>query len=179
MKERHQNVLDLIIKVEDPIEKGRLLKSLQKDEIRIVDISKVTGYTTSHISNLIRLCRLPDMVLDGYYGGTIKYTHLVQLSRLKDTESMVEIYEKILKDEINTSTLDELIRQKLHHVSTKGEKVSKETVISIEEDFKKISPDFNIKIIQTKVSAKLIASLKGNNEKTTQALEKLAKILRD
>ena len=93
----------------DPLEKGRLLTSLRKvHDMKLKDISSYLDYTQAHVSNLMRLTKLPELISDGYYGGLLKYTHLLLLSRLNDQGEMVELYEKILQDSLSTPQLDEL-----------------------------------------------------------------------
>lgn len=180
MNVRFTSLVELILKTDDPIEKGRFLKKLREESnLRITEIASLTDYTPSHVTNLVRLCKLPDLILDGYYAGDIKYTHLLLLSRLPDENSMKRVYEKILSENITTAELQDIVRYEIHGIATEGEKVQQEVVNNISNSFKQIDQDISVNVIQTKVQATIIMKVKGNNKKTSSTLMKIAKRIKD
>ena len=177
MKPEVQTLLDSTKIQKDPIEKGRLLYSLHKDhEVKIKDLARYLDYTQAHICNLIRLVRLPDMILDGYYGGLLKYTHLLLLSRLKDQKEMIELYETILRKSLPTSQLEDLVRERLYNISARGDKIDRSTKNKLEQLFSALGHDIKVKVIQTRVRSKLTIEMAGNAETTSGTLKKIANL---
>ncbi len=174
MKPDVENIYQNIRTESDPIEKSKLLTILHSDkEITITSIAQELGYTIAHVSNLLRLSRLPDLILDGYYSGLVQYTHLLLLSRLKSQKDMIEAYELTLQQSFTTAMLEDYIREKLHNIETFPDKVDSQTKDAIRNFFSTLDPSAKIKLVQTRLRTKITITYEGNTKKTTSILEKL------
>jgi len=116
---------------------------------------------------------LPDIVIEGYLSKTISITHLIILSRIKNENTLIHIYEKILTNDLSTMQTEDLVRQHIYKIDPKGEKLSTEVRQNIIDLFKKVDPYLEIEFIQTRVRAKIIIQVRGNLDKTTQVLKKI------
>lgn len=172
-----QEITDHInqIKLEkDPISKARLINFLNKEkDLRIIEIAKLLDHTPSYVCNILRLLRLPDIVLDSYYSKNLSLTHLMIISRLKSQEAIIAAFEKILAGSLTAAATTDLITEILTGVEAGGSKIENELVKKIKNKFKEVDFEAKIEVIQTRVQAKINISLKGNREKTSQFLKKI------
>lgn len=156
--------------------KAKLLGFLKKDkQIPLVEISQKVNLKPSYISHILRLNKLPELIIDGYYSKLISISHLFLIARLKSDDSMVELYEKILRDNLTTFQTEELVRENLYAVKTEGEYLSKEEIQNFMEKFKKDSR-VKIKIIQTRIKGKFILEVFGNLKETSSFLREIIKL---
>jgi len=81
----------------DIFQKSRLIEYVIKEKnLRVIDLSNKIGYKSSYICHLLRLKKIPEVVVDVYYSKSISSSHIFILSRLNDKKQMIELYEKIL-----------------------------------------------------------------------------------
>ncbi len=173
-----QNDFDISIseirRTNDIFEKAKRLNSLiRNNNIRLVDLSKKIGMKPSYICHYLRLNRLPEIVVDGYYSSLISQSHLFIISRLKDKSAIVQAYEKVLSDNLTVAQTDELIRQLLHGIKTEGEYLSAEEKEKLPEILRKNKDPISAKIIQTRIKGKFIFEVKGSPQTTSTVLKKL------
>ncbi|KXK12304.1 MAG: Nucleoid occlusion protein [Microgenomates bacterium OLB23] len=130
----------------DPIKKAHALKELHDThDIAYSYIAKELEVSPAYVSSYIRLLRLPELVLDGYYTNTISLTHLFILARVKDKEQIVTLYENILTHGMSALELDEAVRNILHGTVSEGEPVHSSAIRAIEQKIKHINPHANVK----------------------------------
>lgn len=156
----------------DFFERARILKSLTREQrIPLKTVSRDLGLKPSYLCHILRLNKLPDLVIDGFYSGTVSISHLFVLSRLKSDEDMIEVYEKILTENLTVLRTDEAVRGKLYKVTHEGEYLTENE----KREFQEILSGKNVtaKIIQTRVKAKLLFEVKGSLKKTSTALRHL------
>ena len=174
----NEEIKDLVLKIQtekDPISKAKLINFLNKEkQVRIKDIARLLEVSSSYICNLLRLLKLPDSVVDGYYSKNLSLTHLMTISRLHTQEDILSVYEKILQAGLTVGAVQELVTQALSGIDHAGEKIKKEISDKIKNRFKSITQEIKVEVIQTRVQAKVRLTLKGNRQKTTKFLEELA-----
>jgi len=159
----------------DPIKKANLLKSLHEDyDITYNVIASELEMSPAYISNYLRLLRLPALVLDGYYTGTISLTHLFILARIKDQDRIISLYEEILTKGLSALDLEELVRNILFATVSKGDPIGTEVRKAIERKFKTIDSEVDVKVIQTRIKSKVVLEVKGNRLRTNEFLRKLS-----
>lgn len=141
--------------------------------IRIVEVARELGKTPSYICHLLRLADLPDSIVDGYYNKLISLSHLFILSRIKDKKKLLEIYEQILTGNYTVARTDELVREILFDIKSKGQRLSKVELQGFIDGIKKHNNDLDIKIVQTRIKGKAVLEIKGNLEETTALLKRL------
>lgn len=159
----------------DPIVKAKKLKVLHDDHnIAYGFIAKELEVSPAYISNYLRLLRLPELVLDGYYTGIISLTHLFILGRIKDADRIIELYERILSEEMSALDLDEAVRNMLFATVSDGDPIGNKIKAAIQRKFQTLNPAVEVKIIQTRVKSKVVMELKGNRTATNEFLRKLS-----
>ena len=164
----------------DPFEKAKLLSQAKKNGISLSKIAKELKVNLSYLSHILRLLKLPDMLVDGYYAESISLSHLFIISRLKNYEEMIKVYEKVLKENLSVQQTEEEVRYILHKVKDVDERYfSKESIEEIKNSFKKFLPEgVKIKIIQTRVKVKIIIEGKGNLRATGKVLKAVVNLLK-
>lgn len=95
MKEDVTEVIERIKLTNDIFEKGRLLKFLMKEkDFRMKDIAELLEIKPSYISHYLRLNKLPEIIIDGYYSNQVSASHLFIIARLHDYVTMMTVYEQ-------------------------------------------------------------------------------------
>ncbi|MCS6956603.1 MAG: hypothetical protein NZM02_02025 [Patescibacteria group bacterium] len=169
-----EDIFKKIKSSDDIFEKARLIRDLIRNkDIQIKKIAENLGVSSSYVCHLERILNLPEMIVDGYYSKLITISHLFLISRVKDKEKLIKIYEKILAEGLTISQTDDLIREELYQVSDRGDYLKLEEKNKLVEKFNKKFKDVLIKIIQTKKGAKIIFEIKGNLEKTSRLIKKI------
>ena len=163
----------------DIFQKYRLIEYLMKEKnLRITDVSNKIGYKPSYICHLIRLKKVPDVVVDGYYSKSISSSHIYVLSRLNDTKQMIGLYEKILGENYTVRQTESAVREYLYQVKSIGKYINKENTEKVIQIIKQEYPELIVQIIQTRIKGKVIFEVKGSLEKSSKilklVLEKLA-----
>jgi len=162
----------------DIFQKSRLLEYLIREKnLRVIDLAEKTGYKSSYICHLLRLKKIPEVVVDGYYSKSISSSHIFILSRLNDKKQMIELYEKILGENYTVKQTESEVRNYLYQVKSIGKYISKEEFEKFKNKIKERYPDIDIEIIQTRIKGKIILEIKGDLEKSSrnikQVIEKL------
>lgn len=158
----------------DVLNKGKLLNHLHKNkQIPIKDMAKKLEMTSAYICHLIRLNSLPVIVIDGYYGGLISISHLFVISRIKDRDKIIEIYEEILKNNLTVAKTEELVREALYGLKTEGSYIPKEEKALLIEKIRRDMDNILINVVQTRIKSKLVVEIKGSLSRTTPILRRL------
>ena len=161
----------LIKQEEDIIQKVKKLSELVKlDEVKLKDVAAKLGVQSSYVCHLLRLTRIPDAVIDGYYSNNISLSHLFIISRLKDPAVIINVYEKVLSDTLSVKKTEELVRNILYGVKTQGEYLSQEEKEIFKEKIKTLKKNINLDIIQTRIKSKIVLEFKGDLENTSKLL---------
>lgn len=159
---------------EDIFAKAKLFHHLIHEKgTRIVDLSKKFGIKPSYICHILRLNRLPEIIVDGYYSKLISLSHLFIISRLKDKKKLLEVYEQVLAKDFTVQETEEAIREILHQVKTEGSYLTKEEKETLVHNIGKDNQSVKAKIIQTRIKGKIIVEIKGSLAKTTAFIKKI------
>src|SRR3989338_9433451 len=96
-----ESVIEQVKKEKDIITKAKLLRFLTVDkELRIKDVSKMIEMKESYVCHILRLNKLDDMIVDGYYSKLISISHLFIISRLRTKDEIRLAYEKVISDNL-------------------------------------------------------------------------------
>ncbi len=165
--------------LKDPFEKSRLVWKAQERGISSKDIAKALKVNPSYLSHLKRLSKLPEMLIDGFYAGSISLSHLFVISRLREDAEMIRLYEKVLKNNLSVQETEVEVRRMLHKVQdSEGKYFPKAKMERIKKLFQELLPaGVDVKIIQTRVKVKVVLEGKGNLRATGKVLEKLFNLL--
>lgn len=160
----------------DIFRKADIVLSLKKEKgLRIVELAKNLKVTPSYICHLIRLKKIPDVVVDGYYSNMVSSSHLFIISRLKEAKEIIDLYEKILTEDLTVKQTEEEVRKMLHQTESKGRYLSEEDKSELSEKIKAKFPELETQIIQTRIKGKVIFEIKGSLEKTTKVIKELGR----
>ena len=155
--------------------KAQLIREAKEGyDIPVTLIAQKLHCSAASVCHLERLLRLPDTVIDGYYAQLLSQTHLFIISRLDNPVAITEAYERILTDNLTTAQTEELVRTKKFGIDTAGNRVDDTTTSQIKKQFRDLNRDTSVKVVQSRVKAKIIVEVKGDLNKTTEFLEKLA-----
>ena len=166
--------IDKIKKESDIFFKAKLIASFLKEKnFRIIDLAKELQLTSSYICHLLRLNKLPEIIVDSYYSKSINISHLFILSRINNQEKMLDAFEEILKQSLTVIATEELVREYLYGIKTKGSHLRQKTKEEMIKKFSEKYPDAKIKITQTRVMGKIIIEIKGDLTKTSKAISEI------
>lgn len=168
------DIVENIKKETDVFSKAKLIKHLlEKENYRVVDLAKKLSITPSYLCHLNRLNRLPDIIIDGYYSKLIKLSHLFIISRVKDENKLIQIYEKVLSENLTIKQTEDQIREIIYEVSNKGDFISKKTKDDLINKVQKKYPDANFQMSQTRTKSKILIEIKGSLDKTSRAAKQI------
>lgn len=173
MQEDALRVIDQIKKETDHLSKGKLIYHLVKQKkIKVIDVARALQMKPAYVCHFMRLIKISEVILDGYYSKLVTISHLFVLSLLKSQEDMLDVYEKVLSNNLTVKQTEELVREKLHGVSSDGEYIKKEEVDKSIENMKRLF-QAKTKIIQTRVKTKIIIEWEGSRKERQQKVSSL------
>lgn len=165
-------ILKQIKEDRDIFQKSRLLEYLIREKnLRVIDLANKIGYKSSYICHLLRLKKIPEVVVDGYYSKSISSSHIFILSRLNEKKQMIDLYEKILGDNLTVKQTESAVRNYLYQVKSIGKYINKETQEKLTRKIKEKYPELDIEIIQTRIRGKVIFEVKGDLEKSSKMIQ--------
>lgn len=167
----------------NPIERALAYKRLI-DEFGLGtnEVAKRVGKSAPTVSNTIRLLSLPDAIKDALVAGVITEGHVRPLISLGDPKLMLEVFKKILKDNLTVRQTEDLSRKIKGDVQQKEPKNEVSQLYVPEQDAmaeelkKKYSFD-DVAIYQSSKLARITIVVKGDVETTTKKMKELHKIL--
>jgi DNA-binding MarR family transcriptional regulator len=160
----------------DPMSQAQLIAELLRETpLRNTDLAKELEIKPSYLSHLVRVMKLPDMVIDGYWNKQLTFTHLILISRLKKQEDIIVLYEEILQKGLNVSATERRIREILYLIDSTGKYTSKDRLNAIKSRIESsLDSDARVSIIQTRIKAKIIIEVAGNLVKTSEFIDVFA-----
>ncbi len=73
------------------------------------DLSKKIGKSRSHVTNMLGLLKLPNIVQDMILKGSLTMGHARVLSKLENLQQIIDLANKVVKDEISVRELEKLV----------------------------------------------------------------------
>lgn len=174
-----QHAYERIRNSSDPFEKAKLFKFLKEMDVRLTDISKELKMKPAYISHFLRLNKLPDIIIDGYYARLVTASHLFIIARLKDVKSMVAVYEKVLAESLTSTQTEVVVREELYQTKTEGERMKRDDVDRMERLLQRILGEIKVDLVQTRIHSKFTITAKGSLADTTEVIKKLYHLLKD
>ncbi len=159
----------------NPLNQARLI--LQLRELHLVSnvrLASLLGVKPSHLSHLVRILRLPEIVLDGYASKMLSLTHLIIMSRVSDPDKLVSLYEEILARNLTIAQTEHRVREILYQVDSLGQYLGTDKLRMYEERLISALGAGKVKIVQTRIKCSITIELKGNLDLTSQYLEDIA-----
>lgn len=179
MQEELEKLIETTRLEKDPISQAKFIHYLVRDKgVRVKDLSKSLSMKESYLCHLLRLVKLPEIVLDGYYSHLISLSHLFIISRLKKEEDMVSLYEKILSQDLSASRAEFEVRKVLYGVKSDGSYVPEnevsEYILKIGSPLEKIK----VQVIQSRIKSKVVIEAEGSLKDTSPVVRKVLERLR-
>lgn len=167
----------------NPIERAQAYKRLIDDfGLGTNEVAKRVGKSSPTVSNTIRLLTLPDAIKDALIAGVITEGHVRPLISLGDTQLMLDLFKKILRDNFTVRQTEEKARQVKSEVQKKEPRAKNdklwvpeldEMAINLE---KKLGLD-KVTIYQSRTLARLILVVRGDVEVTGPKIKEIHNIL--
>jgi len=160
-----QDTLEYIEQIKntaDYFAKAKLITFLVRQKnIKVKDLASALSLKPSYLCHIMRLSKLSEIIMDGYYSKLISMSHLFVISLLHEESDIMEIYECVLRDSLTVLQTEELVRAKLHGVSSEGEYVQDEMLKKAKG---RLKAEYNAdtKIIQTRIKTKILIEWKGS-----------------
>lgn len=162
----------------NPIERGQAFKRLVEEfGLPISEIAKRIGKSESYVSNAIRLLGLPDAIKDGLISGAISEGHARAIAGLSDTKLMVEAYKIILAENASVRAAEELARKMKAKIKKEiprriDARIHSDELEMMQERLAEVM-EAKVKVMQTKISARVTIVFEGTTETTTEKLRQL------
>lgn len=165
-----------------PMERAQAFLQLQRDfNYTVSEVAEKVSKSTSYISNSLKLLTLPDAVKDGLVGNIITEGHARAISGIEDSQAMVDVYKRILKESASVRRAEELAR--LYKESqpnpktrlAKGVlKIDDKQVEKWEQILQKhLKAKSKIKLTRSAKQTRITITLKGDPHETQKDLEYL------
>ena len=171
-----QDVLEYIEQIKnesDYFAKTKLIHFLiHQKNIKVKDLAAALGLKTSYLCHIMRLNKLSEIIMDGYYSKLISMSHLFVISLLKTETDIMDIYEVVLRDSLTVLQTEELVRGKLHGVTSEGEYIQDNRTEKIKTKIKELF-NADAKITQTRSKTKLLIQWKGSRGSRKHDVERL------
>lgn len=170
-----QDVIDYIEQIKresDYFGKTKLINFLiHQKNIRVKDLAVALGLKASYLCHIMRLNKLSEIIMDGYYSKLISLSHLFVISLLQSQTDIMDIYETVLRDNLTVLQTEELVRGKLHGVSSEGEYIQESKIHNLELRIKEVFKA-QTKMTQTRTKTKILIEWKGSRGARKQDVER-------
>lgn len=175
-----QDILDYIEQIkreQDYFGKTKLINFLvHQKHIKVKDLAASLGLKPSYLCHVMRLNKLSEIIMDGYYSKLISMSHLFVISLLHSQTDIMDIYEIVLRDNLTVLQTEELVREKLHGVSSEGEYIQEIKIQNVKSRLKE-RYNADVKITQTRMKTKLLIEWKGSRGSRKLDVERLFRLL--
>ncbi len=176
MDESLEETIAYVRRQEDPFQKARSIESLVRAKrISVKELGLAIGMKPSYLCHIMRLTKLPPMVVDGFFSSTVSLSHLFVISRLKTRSDMAEVYERVLTEGLTVALTDEAVREKLYKIKNDGEYLSRPERDRLERVFD--GKNIRVKVMQSKIKGKVVFEVRGNLKTTSSTLRRLMNLL--
>ncbi len=174
MNTRVQALFESFNKESDRLRQAFIIEKLRKEEdIPVKEIAQKIKKHSTHVSHLLRVVKLPEIVIDGYYSNQISFAHLIILSRLDVHDQIVDAYEAILTKSLSTAQTEILIRRMKHKTETVGSLLSSNICDQLIAQAKKQYPGIQVHIYQSQIRGKIILEYRGEAEKSSEFIQEM------
>jgi len=173
-----QELFDKLNQEQDVLQKAALVQQLRFDrEVSVKRIARAIHKHPSYVSHLLRLIKIPQIVIDGYYSEQLSATHLMILSRLLTEEEIIEAYEQILKGNLTAGQTELLVRKFKYDVEGEGKNIDTQHLATLEKELRDLL-SAKVTLIQSRVRSKIILEKRGNSDITTAFIEEVVEKLK-
>lgn len=167
----------------NPIERAQAYKRLIDDfGLGTNEVAKRVGKSSPTVSNTMRLLSLPDAIKDALVAGVITEGHVRPLISLGDTQLMLDLFKKILRENFTVRQTEEQARQVKVEVQKKEPRSisDKLWIPELDEMAKALTQKYNVNkvaIYQSRSLARMVIVVKGDVEVTGPKIKEIYEIL--
>lgn len=178
MSDEIRSLIEQVKAQSDFFKKAHILEVLKiEKKVRIKDLSSLLELQPAYICHILRLNKLPHIIIDGYYAKHVSVTHLFIIARLNTQDEMSRVYEEVLAKSLTVSQTEELVRESLHGIASDGERIPLYEIQEFVTRLRSLRSEVSAKVIQTRVRGKIILEMKGGLKQTTPIIRSLLKKL--
>ncbi|MFZ2026497.1 MAG: hypothetical protein WAV30_04385 [Microgenomates group bacterium] len=177
MEQDFLEYIDQIKNTTDYFAKAKLITFLvRQKKMKVKDLASALSIKPSYLCHIMRLSKLSEIIMDGYYSELISMSHLFVISLLHSEEDIMEVYEMVLRDSLTVLQTEELVRTKLHGVSSEGEYIQD---VVLDRVRSKLKDTFkaDAKIVQTRIKTKVIIEWKGSRGDRKKDVERFLRLI--
>ena len=167
----------------NPIERALAYKRLI-DEFGLGtnEVARRVGKSAPTVSNTIRLLSLPDAIKDALVAGVITEGHVRPLISLGDTNLMLELFRKILKENSTVRQTEEEARKAKGEIQKKEPRTVEDRlwVPELDEMARRIQTKHSldkVTIFQSSKKARILIEIRGDVEITGPKIKEINRIL--
>lgn len=166
----------------NPIERAQAYRKLIDEfGVTVGEIATRIGKSVPYVSNTLRLMSLPDALKDALAAGVVVEGQVRPLLALGDQKLMIEAFKTLLRKGGSVRMAEDLARKLKDQLVQEG-KITTPQMLGreleeIEEELKK-NLSAQVRIVQTKYSARISIKFVGSPEKTSTKLKELSQRLR-
>lgn len=167
----------------NPIERALAYKRLI-DEFGLGtnEIARKVGKSAPTVSNTIRLLSLPDAIKDALVAGVITEGHVRPLISLGDTDLMLDLFRRILRENSTVRQTEEEARKVKGEIQKKEPRTVEDRlwIPELDEMAQKIAKKHNldkVTIFQSSKKARILIEIRGDVEVTGPKIKAINKLL--
>ena len=157
----------------DPFEKAKTIQALRSLGITFRELSQDLQMKPSYLCHFLRLLKLPDSVVDGYYANHISLSHLFIISRLHTQEQMWSMYEKILRGSLTVLHTEIAVREVLFGLKSDGTYIDRVEINEWISQMKESFLNMNVRVVQSRRRSTLSIIFDGDLRTTSVQIKKL------
>ena len=167
----------------NPIERALAYKRLI-DEFGLGtnEVARKVGKSAPTVSNTIRLLSLPDAIKDALVAGVITEGHVRPLISLGDTNLMLDLFRRILRENSTVRQTEEEARKAKGAIQKKEPRTVEDRlwIPELDEMAQKIAKKHNldkVTIFQSSKKARILIEIRGDVEVTGPKIKAINKLL--
>lgn len=177
MTAEHEDIIQQIQQSADYFTKAKLIDFLvHQKHVKIKDLASALHMKQAYLCHIMRLVKISEIIMDGYYANLISISHLFVLSLLPSSDDMVRLYEEILRDNLTVLQTEDRVRAMRYGVQPGGTYVDPASIIRLQSA---IQNRFHaeVKVVQTRIKSKAVLTWNGTRQERKKNIEEFIKAL--
>ena len=172
----------------NPIDRAKSFDRLINEfHLTNLEVSKRISKSPAYVSNTLKMLQLPDALKDGLISGIIAEGHARALAAIKDTQSLIEAYKTIMRENGSVRRAEELARRLKNEGASKkrlaktgfdAETVDEKIDLMARDMQRILGPKTKIAISRSRTETIIKIHLIGNPQATEDLTQKIYKAIR-
>ena len=166
----------------NPVDRAKSFDRLMNEfNLSNQEVASRIGKSPAYVSNSLRLLQLPDALKDGLISGVISEGHARALSAIPDTQTMIEAYKIILRENGSVRRAEALARRMKNKLSTERARKSQLKPKLEDEEIDKMAislqtslgANASVKIRRSRIETAVHIALKGDPASTEDQINRI------